>query len=348
MDSWSRPTKHAATPPPLYLTPGGEAIPYCHTCGRIISTRKSQTTKAASTTVKYCSDRCRHNKPSQAPSSTDRRIQDTFIALLDGKDLSLFLSQDSNTVVSPNPSVLKGTKGVSKKVKGETRVTVSCAEIEALVFGVRHDPEKAYGRKKNRARRGAPEPKEWKPVDMEDKDDDAENPLTVNPVDATNSSYSSETESDISATGQVDMISLRVRPPQSKSEVNGSIGGEKGWAEKITETPEMLEKRLEGQKRAEERELVRCAARRLCAFGVVVDDLVGGEDGRDSGGKGKGKEKGKGKGHGKGKQSVGLLREDGDDGGGRQESRKKCEAVMSGNVVEASYAKGEWGIRWRE
>ena len=134
------------------------------------------------------------------------------------------------------------------------------------------------------------------------------------------------------------MISLRVRPPQSKSEVNGSIGGEKGWAEKITETPEMLEKRLEGQKRAEERELVRCAARRLCAFGVVVEDLFGGEDGRDSGGKGKGK----------GKQSVGLLREDGDDGGGRQESRKKCEAVMSGNVVEASYAKGEWGIRWRE
>lgn len=144
------------------------------------------------------------------------------------------------------------------------------------------------------------------------------------------------------------MISLRVRPPQSKSEVNGSIGGEKGWAEKITETPEMLEKRLEGQKRAEERELVRCAARRLCAFGVVVDDLVGGEDAKDSGVKGKGKAKGKGKGHGKGKESVGFLREDGDDGGGRQESRKKCEAVMSGNVVEASYAKGEWGIRWRE
>ena len=30
-------TQHAATPPPLYLTSGSEVIPYCHTCGRVIS-----------------------------------------------------------------------------------------------------------------------------------------------------------------------------------------------------------------------------------------------------------------------------------------------------------------------
>ena len=137
------------------------------------------------------------------------------------------------------------------------------------------------------------------------------------------------------------MISLRVRPPQSKSEVNGSIGGEKGWAEKIEETSEMLQKRLEGQKRADERELIRCAARRLCAFGVVIDGSVGREDGltKDKGGKEKGKGKNKGR--------VELLKNDGEDEGG-QECRKKCEAVMSGKIVEASYAKGEWGIRWRE
>jgi hypothetical protein len=28
--------------------------------------------------------------------------------------------------------------------------------------------------------------------------------------------------------------------------------------------------------------------------------------------------------------------------------KRKCEAVMSGAVVEASFAKGEWAIRWRE
>lgn len=35
MDSWSRPSKHAVTPPPLYLTVG-EEVPYCRSCGRII------------------------------------------------------------------------------------------------------------------------------------------------------------------------------------------------------------------------------------------------------------------------------------------------------------------------
>lgn len=132
-------------------------------------TRKSQTAKAASTPVKYCSDRCRHNKPSQTPGSTDRRIQDAFIALLDGLDPSLGTSQDSLASSELPPS--KAAKGNTKKAKGETRITVSCAEVEAFIFGLRDDPEKASGRGKNRAPRGMPEPKEWKSVDMEDKED---------------------------------------------------------------------------------------------------------------------------------------------------------------------------------
>ena len=139
-------------------------------------TRKSQNTKDASTPVKYCSDRCRHNKPSQAPNSVDRRIFDAFIALLDGKNPSPDLSQDPIASVEPPPPKL--TKGNPKKIKGETRITVSCAEIEALVFGARQDPEKSFGRKKNRARRGVLDAKEWKSVDMEDKDDDPESELT--------------------------------------------------------------------------------------------------------------------------------------------------------------------------
>ena len=58
--------------------------------------------------------------------------------------------------------------------------------------------------------------------------------------------------------------------------------------------------------------------------------------------KGKGKEKGMAR-----RVSTGDREGSGDDAGG-QERRKKCEAVMNGQVVEASYAKGEWGIRWRE
>lgn len=33
---------------------------------------------------------------------------------------------------------------------------------------------------------------------------------------------------------------------------------------------------------------------------------------------------------------------------GEPEERRKCEAVMQGKVVEPSFAKGEWSIRWRE
>lgn len=30
------------------------------------------------------------------------------------------------------------------------------------------------------------------------------------------------------------------------------------------------------------------------------------------------------------------------------ETRRKCEAVVDGKVIEPSFAKGDWGIRWRE
>lgn len=135
----------------------------------IKGTRKSQTPKAASTPVKYCSDRCRHNKPSDVPNSLDRRITDAFTALLNGTAPSPAQSQEPITM--SEPPLPKPTKGTSKKIKGETRITVSCAEVETLVFGIIQDPEKAFGRKKNRARRGVPDVKEWKSVDMEDEDD---------------------------------------------------------------------------------------------------------------------------------------------------------------------------------
>jgi len=132
----------------------------------------------------------------------------------------------------------------------------------------------------------------------------------------------------------------KVRPRQSESEVNGSVGGEKGWAEKVDETPEMLVKRREGQRKAEEREMVRKAARRGCAFGFVVEN-GGGEAGGGGPEESKsGKRKGKGK-----KQGVDEVAEERLEG---KQRRRKCEAVMSGQVVESSFAKGDWGIRWRE
>lgn len=84
--------------------------------------------------------------------------------------------------------------------------------------------------------------------------------------------------------------------------------------------------------RAHRREKIRQAARRGCAFGFLVDGDAG--TGGDEGGE---MEEGGEGGKGKGKGKRGLE--------GRRR-RRKVEAVQNGRVVEASFAKGEFGVRW--
>ncbi|KAH0338798.1 hypothetical protein KCU81_g7437, partial [Aureobasidium melanogenum] len=344
MDSWSRPKKNAATPPPLYLT--SSEVRYCHVCGRVIGSRKSNTAKSAATEVKFCSDRCKRHKL----RSVDKRIEAAFAALLDGQDASQFAAVQEDSAKSgeeitktvsnserPHDKYDYGknnSKKKQQKVKGDPRILVSCSEVETLIFGSREDPEKTFGRKKNRARRGFADDDVWKSVDMVDSDTDTGTAETVSADEDTTETggvkildnrgvpLSEAPEGDTDA----DVVKLkgRVRPPQSESEVNGSIGGEKGWAERIHETPEMLQKRREGQRRAEEKEMVKCAARRAVVFGLESSRVLAGE-----GKKGK-----------KGK--------DDEDGENKQEGKRMCEAVMHGAVVEPSYAKGDWFIRWRE
>ena len=328
MDSWSRPSKQTQFPPPLYLTAGGSEVPYCHTCGRVISTRRGQSSAANISPVKYCSERCRRTKPGKI----DAQVEDAFVALLHG-DAQPYRLKYAVAVEEP----LQET-GKIKKSKGDPRTIVWCSEVEALVFGSRFDPEKTAGRKKNRTPRGVPDVGEWKSVDMEDKPLEAEDGFD-------DSNDSDELEDlggvNLSANPEVDRDHVyfgagRRRPSQSKAEVNGSIGGEKGWAEKIEETDEMLQKRREGQKRAEEKEIVRRAARRGVAFGFVVDEAhaVRTEVGR----------------HKKGAKQRKLLDESTEETVGKNQSRRKCEAVITKTavVVEPTFAKGDWGVRWRE
>lgn len=327
MDSWSRPSKHAVTPPPLYLTVG-DTVPYCHSCGRVIGERRK--TQNA-TEVKYCSARCRNTKP----GPVDRKIEATFAALLNGASPeSLKESAGAEPVKSgdgiTNPEHgqedVKGGKGEkkhkkksSKTIKGDHRIIIECGTVEEIVFQREKDPEKVYGRRKNRKARFVVEkPEDWKSVDMvddpapatatsresldasseedvSDSDGEAEGGIVLEP---------NQTEpQDLPDTVEYGYGSGKVRPPQSQNDVNGSVGGEKGWAERIEETDEMKLKRREGQRKADEREMVRKAARRGCAFGFTVPD---------------------------------------------EAEKRKCEAVMKGVVVEASFAKGEWGVRWRE
>jgi hypothetical protein len=172
---------------------------------------------------------------------------------------------------------------IKPKAKGERRLTVPCSAAETLVYGSRQDPTKTFGRRKNRASRaiGSAEDEEWKSVDMEE---DRQDSIV-----------------DFNTTG----FAGKVRPPQHLSDINASIGGEKGRAEREAETGEAATKRLEGQRVADEKELVKRAARRGCVFGFADTEGLG-------------------------------------------ERTRMCEAIMNGKVVEPSFAKGDWGIRWRE
>lgn len=352
MDSWSRPSKSQATPPPLYLTIG-DSVPYCHSCGRVIGDRKKT---SGATEVKYCSQRCRHQKP----GPVDRKIEATFAKLLEGATPESIKEEQERAknggAESPkdttdpkdaetdkfdeDPNASKfGKKNKSHKKKssktkntpkGDHRVIIDCTAVEELVFNREKDPEKVYGRRKNRrARFKVEKPEDWKSVDMVDKPEPTARTAQDTASSAEDTFSDSEPEDDggvvlettrsgtaADADAQPDAIEYgygggKVRPPQDQSDINGSIGGEKGWAERQHETEEAKQRRLEGQRRADEREMVRKAARRGCAFGFVVD----GEEG---------------------------VR------GGQKGERRKCEAVMKGAVVEASFAKGEWGVRWRE
>lgn len=304
----------------------------------------------------------------------DRKIEDAFAALLNGADpatLNPTNPDGPTSAVSAKAHDAKDKK--QKKSKGDPRIIISCAEVEKLIFGDRSDPEKAFGRKRNRARRGVKDDEEWKSVDMVDspssasaadskKHDESDSDGSVERISeglsdaslvasdedfAPESEHTSAEDSAGSAVGagtkgsgggvslkefsRKEFSTTRVRPSQAESEVNFSaMGGERSWAEKIDETPEMLVKRREGQRKAEEKEMVKSAARRAVVFGVWVK---GGDD--------EGAERKAGRGKAKGMVEDDVV-------GTAGEVRRKCEAVMSGAVVEPSFAKGEWGIRWRE
>ena len=122
-----------------------------------------------------------------------------------------------------------------------------------------------------------------------------------------------------------------MRPSQHDSDINFSAGGgERSRAEKIEESQENLEKRRQGAKRADEREMVRRAARRVVVFGVEVSKSAPVQT------RGKHKSKGKRAPVPEGEAEMSLT------------EVRKAEALMSGMVVEPSFAKGNWSLRWRE
>lgn len=278
----------------------------------------SQTQQPQPTEVKYCSSRCRTNKPGK---TLDRQIEDAFVKFLSGEQEGHQVAKETTT---SGPAVKKKTK------KGDTRILVPCDVIEEYIFGDERrirtgedDREtKTFGRKKNRASRVI----QPQPDDSEDTHNQKRG--TDNRLDEVDNEFfdqqsrgpsSLDPNPDPEVQARLSIRSgTRIRPPQQISQVNGSVGGEKGWAERIVETDDMKEKRIEGQRRSHEREMVRSAARRGVVFGFLVHQPDEQPD-RDT-----------------------------TKGAPAKQVRKKCEAVMLGKVVEPSFAKGSWGVRWRE
>jgi len=181
---------------------------------------------------------------------------------------------------------------IRSKAKGEKRIVVPCSAAEQLVFGTREDPGKGYGSRNNGEADEieTQDEKEGKVVDViSNESGHAHDPFMQ----------------DFNTTG----FAGKIRPPQHLTEVNGGIGGEKGWAERQIESEASTQKRLHGKQMADEREKIKQAARRGCVFGFRA--LAGSQKASDV-------------------------------------TRRKCEAVMNGVVVEPSFAKGDWGLRWRE
>ena len=232
------------------------------------------------------------------------RIERTLEALLNGKD-------PSGEHPDEKEAMPVQSKPKHRPKKGDRRIVVSIGDIEASVFGDRQDPTKVFGRNKNRAKRGVPDSQVWKSVDM----DDDYLPDEIDVADG------AQIESRIDE-GEGFLPGSHIRPSQSISDVNFSVGGERGWTERIDETPEMLQKRREGQQRADERELIKKAARRAVVFGLLTDAPTD--------------------------QSKKPTRKSERENEALAKVQKKCEALMNDNVVEPSFAKGDWSLRWRE
>lgn len=379
--SFSRPTKSDAIPPPYYLLPqfqNDPEEPYCKGCGKLIEPKRSfgmigtpvteaSSQKLAATNktkgtkrgkkggqqdneddespsekadqqhpqIKYCTARCRaefHHKKREVKEQ-EKKIEETYVKLLNGEKVEGMDQQVADDNQQADGGKMKGKNGGgAKPKKGEGRL-VTLEEVEAIVFGRENDPEKVYGRKKNRKSRvlaglGT--------TDEDTADEEAPSPASTEAarpasrdsaigginIEALQLSDHKAANDEIAplpkgkshpyTMGGHEVARLavrsgtRIRPPQEISEVNGSVGGEKGRAERKAETEEMKEeirkKRLEGDRKAQQKEMIKSVARKGVVFGFEVDG-----------------------------------------------KKKTCECVMpGGKVVEPHFAKGNWGIRWRE
>ena len=202
-----------------------------------------------------------------------------FVRLLNERDI------DSNGDPATKKQKIKG------RAKGDARRVVLCGEVQKVVFG-----DNCGSEEKARNKRGVVI-KEWKSVDMEDTDPtllaeedpwDSENVDEGDEVGGVPIHLPSEEETTTSH-----------QSSQQPTSHNPADNFYRTANDNVSIGEDEAVRRKAGMLRAEQRELVRQAARRGVAFGFEGE-------------------------------------------------RRGVEAIQGKRVVEASFAKGEWGVRWRE
>ncbi|GAB7325049.1 hypothetical protein MBLNU13_g09146t1 [Cladosporium sp. NU13] len=312
-------------PPPYYVTSVTPPA-YCHTCGRIISSKRNTPSAKKQqdppkTAPKFCSERCKRHKPSASPASAEVHVEKALVALLEGRaPPPPYKSSESKSSETDKPSPTPLAVSAKRK-KGESRILLPLSILKEAVFGSRSDPKRSYGRRRNRAFRGVREDGQWRSVDMED-DSDGDSGARPEPISTWDEAEDFEGD-DLEIEGGVKLE----RKNRDDEDDEGGAGE--------METPELVAKRRAGQKKAEEREFIRCVVRRAVIFGIEIEgweEVGGGAESTKKSKKGKGRN----------------AEEDEEAAESEVKPRRKCEAVMSGQIVEPSFAKGDWSVRWRD
>lgn len=337
MNFTGRPPRDTKFPPPFYLIFKSSSCIYCHTCGRIINSRQIHQSKTHSSVIKYCSERCRRNKP----GPLDRLVEDAFAALLNDKRETFVKNYGADVSYGKEERGRKEIEKSSKQKKrtGDQRIIVWCSEVQALVFGHNMNQIKHNN---------------------EEKSPDSTNLINKNERknQRLRQEYNLETTSQTEL--HVNLENLNIHEQMSSHETlyhncvtninhhsqtsdtlaDNCCDIEQQEEELVTQKENMIQKRNRGQKIAQEREIVRRAARRAVIFGLADKDICASEEIKNA-------KQGRHK-----RKNTNILEHKDENNSGLERLTgitRLCEAVMTeaAIVVEPSFAKGDWGIRWR-
>ena len=217
------------------------------------------------------------------------------------------------------PSRAVSRKHKSKRQKMKTKDmenVVLCSTVERYVF---RDAD-AEDRKQNRGDSESASSSEEEFGDL----------LSSNTLPADESSISLDEDSDQALPALGSGVSLDLDKTNTKPAAAQSNGTDRFFEEQRSKT-------RSGMVKAEQKEIVKRAARRGCVFGfaLVADPAVSASPSCSKAQEALARTSAKER-----------LKPDFDKDS--IDARRKCEVVSNGRVVEPSFAKGDWGVRWRE